>query len=192
MFDVPGLKERYARLVGWDGLWINYWTRVLPRKKGDGTLVIEDFDEHEERERANDVALMETGMTEPSSATPGQHPEPPPNTHTLGPRTHSGDKVAQVADAKAIRKADESHRLKRDEAEQKAKKNISSRHFVVLPTGLGRVLGGGHKWEPVIIAGVQDEVAAHTGLFIRGQNLDYDGLVERVGQKVLGWCETLR
>ncbi|KAG6827017.1 hypothetical protein H0H92_013537 [Tricholoma furcatifolium] len=72
-----------------------------------------------------------------------------------------------------------------------AEKVKSGRHFIVLPTGLPRDLGGSEKWEKVIIGGVDDEVAAHCGLFIRGQNLDYEGLVARVGQRVLEWCEKI-
>lgn len=87
------------------------------------------------------------------------------------------------ADAKSARKAE------RDEKDKDKAK--PGRHFIVLPTGLGQVLGGDKNWEKVLIGGVEDEVAAHTGLFIRGQNLDYDGLVERVGKKVLGWCEKI-
>jgi hypothetical protein len=34
---------------------------------------------------------------------------------------------------------------------------------------------------------VEDEVAAHCGLFIRAQNLDYDRFVERVGNVVKSW-----
>ncbi|KAI4518925.1 hypothetical protein K525DRAFT_241812 [Schizophyllum commune Loenen D] len=72
---------------------------------------------------------------------------------------------------------------------EKEGKRDKSYHFVVLPTGLGQILGGAEHWESVPIAGVDDEVAAHCGLFIRGQNLDYDGLVERVGRKVLEICD---
>jgi hypothetical protein len=80
---------------------------------------------------------------------------------------------------------------KEEKGKEKDKKTRGTHHFIVLPTGLGQVLGGGEKWEKVLIKGVEDEVAAHTGLFIPSQNLDYDGLVERVGAKVLGWCERL-
>jgi hypothetical protein len=82
---------------------------------------------------------------------------------------------------------------KQREAELKLKKKgvVPPRHFIVLPTGLGRTLGGSNKWESVVIGGVQDEVAAHCGLFIRTQNLDYDGFVENVGKRVLAWCETI-
>ena len=37
--------------------------------------------------------------------------------------------------------------------------------------------GGSEKWEEVWISHVENEAAAHCGLFIQGQNLEYDGLV---------------
>jgi hypothetical protein len=76
-------------------------------------------------------------------------------------------------------------KLKEKNKEEKGK------HFIVLPKGLGLVLGGIDKWERVIIGGVKDEVSAHTGLFKPDQNLGYDDLVERVEARILGWCENL-
>ncbi|KAE9402733.1 hypothetical protein BT96DRAFT_936980 [Gymnopus androsaceus JB14] len=74
-------------------------------------------------------------------------------------------------------------------AKDKDKNKVKTgRHFVVLPTGLGAILGGGDNWEKVVIEGVKDEVAAHCGLFIPGQNLDYEHLVQRVGFRVMEWC----
>ena len=68
-------------------------------------------------------------------------------------------------------------------------KTHSGHHFVVLPkAAFGLVLGGSEKWEKVSINGVEDEVTAHCSLFIQGQNLEYDGLVHRVGERILGWC----
>lgn len=52
-------------------------------------------------------------------------------------------------------------------------------------------MGGERCWEKVIIRGVEDEVAAHCGIFIREQNLDYDGFLGRVGAKVIQLCEAL-
>lgn len=58
-------------------------------------------------------------------------------------------------------------------------------HFITLP---GKVHSNcKNRWLRVRINGVQDEVAAHTGLFIRSQNLDYDAFVVRVGNVVKGW-----
>ncbi|KAL1711139.1 hypothetical protein EV121DRAFT_191282 [Schizophyllum commune] len=87
------------------------------------------------------------------------------------------------------REAEQKELAKRDKSGKEGKQRDKSYHFVVLPTGLGQILGGAEHWESVPIAGVDDEVAAHCGLFIRGQNLDYDGLVERVGRKVLEICD---
>ncbi|KZP17327.1 hypothetical protein FIBSPDRAFT_934031 [Athelia psychrophila] len=199
MFDVSDLKQRYARLVAWDGLWVNYWTETLPRKKvgkegkeDEAAAAGGELDDkaREMGDRENDAALLETGIAEPADTAYATAPSSPTSPT---PPTPSDIKAAQKA-AQKLEKA----RLKEEKAAEKAAKKdakkgiIPPRHFIVLPTGLGRALGGSEKWEPVIIAGVQDEVAAHCGLFIRDQNLDYDGLVERVGVRVLKWCETIR
>ncbi len=116
----------------------------------------------------NDAALVETGMAQQLSNS------------------------ARSSNS-SISTQDEEGRLKKlqKSREKEAKKGSVARHFIVLPTGLGKVLGGGDKWEKVLIHGVKDEVGAHTGLFIRGQNLEYDALVERVGNQVIAWCRTL-
>lgn len=61
----------------------------------------------------------------------------------------------------------------------------------MLPKGLGDRFGGMERWERVDIEGVEDEVAAHLGLFSPVQNLGYEGLVERVSWKILEWCGDL-
>jgi hypothetical protein len=75
-------------------------------------------------------------------------------------------------------------------AKKKMRKAVKkARHFVVRPSSRPEFNpAGAEKWELVSIGGVNDEVAAHCGLFIRGQNLDYEGLIERVGQKIVDWC----
>ncbi|KAK0447206.1 hypothetical protein EV421DRAFT_1789338 [Armillaria borealis] len=170
MFDPPELKARYTALVKWNsGLWVNYYTQTVPRVQEDGHV----------EEADNDVALLQTGMAETPSTT-----SPSTSVPELGPRTASETKAAKKDDEKRKKK------LKK-QREKEAKKGKVARHFVVLPTGLGQILGGGEKWENVLIEGVKDEVGAHCGLFIRGQNLDYDGLVDRVSRKIVGWCYTL-
>ncbi|KAK0460587.1 uncharacterized protein EV420DRAFT_1533068 [Desarmillaria tabescens] len=171
MFDPPELKARYTALVKWNGgLWVNYWTQTVPRAQEDG--YVEEAD--------NDVALLQTGM----AGTPSTSSNSSTSLPVLGPRTASETKLAKKDNEKHLKK------LKK-QREKEAKKGKVGRHFIVLPTGLGKVLGGGEKWEKVLIGGVKDEVGAHCGLFIRGQNLDYDGLVDRVSRKILGWCYTL-
>ncbi|KAJ7111377.1 hypothetical protein C8R44DRAFT_799402 [Mycena epipterygia] len=121
----------------------------------------------------------------------------------LSPTSSDPKAVAKVAKAaekerRGLEKAREKEVKKIQKQRAKEEKEARARskgkpghHFIVRPTGLGQILGGGDNWEKVVIGGVDDEVAAHCGLFIRGQNLDYDGLVERVGKGVLGWCETI-
>ncbi|RDB17313.1 hypothetical protein Hypma_001663 [Hypsizygus marmoreus] len=183
MFDPSGLKDRYTSIVEWQGgKWVNYWTQTIPRDGSDiDALATVDVD--------NDAALTQTGfpgIDEAPILVPDEDPSPPP---IYGPQTKS--------EAKADRQTKEKERKQAEKALKKEQKALSKkakgspgRHFIVLPTGLGQVLGGGDRWERVLIGGVEDEVAAHCGLFIRGQNLDYDGLVERVGTRILGWCES--
>ncbi|KAG7445324.1 uncharacterized protein BT62DRAFT_897963 [Guyanagaster necrorhizus] len=175
MFDPAGLKARYTALVKWNGgLWVNYWTQTVPRVQEDAHV----------HEADNDVALLQTGMAETLSITSSSSSSSLPS---LGPWTTSETKTKTKT---KVAKKDSGKHLKK-QRDKEAKKGKIGRHFIVLPTGLGRILGGGEKWEKVLIAGVRDEVGAHCGLFIRGQNMDYDGLVDRVSRKILGWCYTL-
>jgi hypothetical protein len=80
-----------------------------------------------------------------------------------------------------------SHIEKSDEALKKKR----GHHFIVLPTGLGRVLGGERCWEKVVIQGAEDEVAAHTSVFERERNLNYDALLGRVGMRIIQLCKDL-
>ncbi|TFK29494.1 hypothetical protein FA15DRAFT_752622 [Coprinopsis marcescibilis] len=66
------------------------------------------------------------------------------------------------------------------------------RHFVVLPTGLGQHIGGFERWEKVLVAGAQDEVEAHCGLFIPTKNLEYSTFVHRVADRILGWVDSAK
>jgi hypothetical protein len=230
MFDPSGLKDRYSQLVGWQGgLWVNYWTQTAPRPavKGEDVPEVDSDALMEKQDIAdNDVALLESGITNdvPASgpSTPSQPAADtsPPSTPLSAPpsplihtaRTKSEAAAADKAERKAVKDQEKAQKqaektrdkeLKKERKQREAEAKSASKaekdknkikaghHFIVLPTGLGQVLGGGGKWEKVLIEGVEDEVAAHCGLFIRGQNLDYDGLVERVGNKVLGWCEGL-
>jgi len=52
-------------------------------------------------------------------------------------------------------------------------KKRSPQHFIVLPWVMG------NRWQGIPIGGVEDEVEAHTGIFFRNKNFEYDGIVER-------------
>lgn len=170
-FDPTGLKERYVRLVGWqNGMWVNYWTQTPPKSTESGRPEHEDDKRKEEELAYNDLGLMESGIV----ATPA--------------KSESFSSSIEREWMREIGKL-EKHETKPDGKERKIK---GGRHFIILPTGLGRKFGGEGNWQKVVIGGVDDEVAAHCGLFIRGQNLDYDGLVDRVGQRILDWCGRLQ
>jgi len=160
MFDPIGLKDRYTRLVVWQGVWVNYWTQTVPEGKGGAKA---DETRANQQVADNDVALLQTNIL----------PSPDPSAAA---QTLNGSREQREAYVKS---------------EEKRSKARPGHHFVVLPTGFGEVLGGAKKWEKVLIEGAEDEVAAHCGLFIRDRNLDYDGLLERVGRRIFGWCEGL-
>ncbi|KAG7095656.1 hypothetical protein E1B28_006377 [Marasmius oreades] len=207
MFDPTGLTARYKRLVAWNGFWVNYWTVTLPKKDSDGSSPQPDHVPSMELETENDVVLLETGVADSVSLDSSTHSPPVPLSEATTPSLNSQGSTSQFNDGnEKERKKAEKEREKelkriRKEREKKAKiaakaaakanKERTGRHFVVLPTGLGAVLGGGDNWEQIVIGGVEDEVAAHCGMFIPGQNLDYEGLVERVGRRVIDWCEKL-
>ena len=177
MFDPLGLKTRYANLVEWQGgLWVNYWTQTIPRHRQ--SQASSGQDSHITTQTStellldNDNALLVNGIL--SSDAGDEH-------------TASEETMSQTApeDVEQQIKEAEKRKVKEKNKQEKGK------HFIVLPRGLGHVLGGVDKWERVIIGGVEDEVSAHTGLFRPDQNLDYEDLVERVEARILGWCEDL-
>ncbi|KAJ7450834.1 hypothetical protein FB451DRAFT_1285261 [Mycena latifolia] len=221
MFDPSGLKERYARLVAWPGgLWVNYWTQTLPRpaKEGEHAKKLDKEEEEADNDVAllqtgmTSMSTVDSYATADTSLSPSASSFSPSLTSTatslssapsLSPASSDPKALAKAAKAeqkerRALEKAREKdlkkiqkQRAKEEKEERARTKGKPGHHFIVRPTGLGQVLGGGEKWEKVVIGGVDDEVAAHCGLFIRGQNLDYDGLVERVGKRVLEWCEVI-
>ncbi|KAF9078460.1 hypothetical protein BDP27DRAFT_1396774 [Rhodocollybia butyracea] len=211
MFDPSGLKDRYKALVAWDGLWVNYWTITDLKPIADEPNRSEERKEKESYQLDdNNEALVETGIAESLAEVSDPEPLPysPPHSSSpeepvlLGPKT----KAQVKADAKISekeRKVQDKEQKKREKEHEKQRKVSQKdaankykgkvgRHFVVLPTGLGAILGGSDHWEKVVIGGVDDEVAAHCGLFIPGQNLDYERLVERVGLRVIEWCNMIR
>ena len=176
MFDPPGLKSRYSHLEKWDGLWVNYWTQT----PSDPTSGPGEEEEAEMGERLdNDDALVMNGVI---SSTDGP----------ISPRSSLSSAPPSPASSNSSTRSSfssPSGKLKKGRQSEPSKKK--GHHFVVLPNGIGRNLGGWDKWESVVIRGVKDEVAAHTGLFIPEQNLEYDDLIERVGTKVLVWCQII-
>ncbi|KAJ3921601.1 hypothetical protein F5877DRAFT_88694 [Lentinula edodes] len=142
----------------------------------------------------NDEALIGAGIANPSENPLGSFQsfiEPSPSSgNSILPDIVPEAPVERKKEMKEIQKNQKVAQKERDTHAKAAIKDKSKgeRHFVVLPTGLGAILGGGDHWEQVVIGGVDDEVAAHCGLFIPEQNIDYAKLVERVGLRIIEWC----
>ncbi|KAJ7644969.1 hypothetical protein FB45DRAFT_301304 [Roridomyces roridus] len=163
MFDPSGLNDRYTRLVTWPGgMWVNYWTQTPHRGEADAARV-----DSTSTSQSNSPSL--TSLSPPSPASSSL---PSISSNSLSP--------------KELKKREKQLAKEQKKAKEKELKKHRPHHFVVLPTGLG--LGGSDKWEPVVIS-VEDEVKAHTGIFMRDLNREYEELVDRVGRRVLGWWE---
>ncbi|KAF8869632.1 hypothetical protein CPB84DRAFT_1914865 [Gymnopilus junonius] len=190
MFDPPGLKSRYSRLVDWEaggGLWVNYWTTTVPRTQ-------RTHHDHAHQTHAQNVSDVEWTSVERLDNDDALRANGILSTHEIDSLGHSaalgtpsvGNQQLESPQKIFDEEAKEANREKKS-----ARKSKAHRHFVVLPNGLGSVLGGIDKWENVPIAGVEDEVSAHTGLFIPEYNLDYESLVAKVANRVLGWCQCI-
>lgn len=182
MFDPLGLKTRYAHLVEWQGgLWINYWTQTVPHTvqnqpaSEQSSHITMHTSSTTESLLDNDNALLVNGVI--PSGVGEEHTAR--EVETTKSQTTSQDIEKQIKQTKTSKSKEKN-------------KQEKGKHFIVLPKGLGQVLGGVDKWERVIIGGVEDEVSAHTGLFKPNQNLGYEDLVERVEARILGWCENLQ
>lgn len=182
MFDPLGLKSRYAHLVEWKGgLWVNYWTQTPPR------LVQKQASSSNEILLDNDEALLTNGIIS-SGSSDGLGT---PDGGELQQSSSQPAEIPRPQDTPKQNKQAGKSKVKRKNKQEKGQELKSGKHFIVLPVGVGRILGGIDKWEQVLVGGVEDEVSAHTGLFMPNRNLDYEGLVERVEAKILDWCENL-
>ena len=209
MFDPPGLTARYKLLTGWHGgKWINYWTETKHRskKKGPEQGSGSGGNEHEEMTLSrrssvssagwmdNDTALITNGIV--TSPAIGNAADSLSETSSVLSSSSSATSESRTNDPEVrslVRKEgkEEDPWAKFLKKAEKGTKPKRGHHFVVLPHGIGERFGGKDNWECVEIGGVEDEVNAHLGLFIPGRNLDYEGLVDRVGTKVLSWFENL-
>ncbi|KAL0579905.1 hypothetical protein V5O48_002076 [Marasmius crinis-equi] len=201
MFDPSGLTNRYKRLVAWNGFWVNYWTTAMP----SGSPSSSPSSSRSSSPTSDQVhaALLEPDseaaarMLQSSFGESSSHPSSP--RHSRDSSTSSLFSTSSQSVEGERRTAEtyppRPNKLRRDSptpsSTPKPVKEKTGRHFVVLPNGVGAVLGGFDKWEKVDVAGAQDVVAAHCGIFFPNQNLEYEALVDRVGRRVLDWCEKL-
>jgi len=87
-------------------------------------------------------------------------------------------KEAKKAQQQAIKDAQA-----RAKAEKKANQPDEPHHFITLPFGVAKQ----NEWIRVKVDGVDDEVAAHCGIFFPAENSEYDWLVEDARERVERW-----
>lgn len=190
MFDPLGLKSRYTYLVDWrGGLWVNYWTQTVPRLVQNQPASAESSQMRKSL-LDNDIISSSVDDFELAASKAGNlHQISNPSMRNASSQPAESEMRPQDI-VKQMKKA-EKLTLKEQIKQGKTQGSKPGKHFIVLPKGLGQALGGTDKWEQVLIEGVEDEVSAHTGLFIPHQNLDYEGLIDRVKARILDWCENL-
>ena len=184
MFDPPGLRSRYAELERWNGgKWVNFWTEVPARSDPNSTS--KDSSEHNDDVEAS---------VEASNIIPHNTAEIPAMAEA---DTEDRNGHAQSQASEERKQASVTLRRQREHERAHPACSRPARHFIVLPhargartgtSAAGLHFGSREKWEKVEIDGVEDEVSAHTGLFIRARNTRYDELVRRVAGLVAAWC----
>ncbi|KAJ7624445.1 hypothetical protein FB45DRAFT_83027 [Roridomyces roridus] len=197
MFDPSGLKDRYTRLVAWPGgVWVNYWTHTPQRGEAgpaDSGILRVDSASTSQSDVSSFASLSPTPSsllsTSSNSLSSNSLSSNSLSTNSLSTNSLSSTSLSPK-ELKKLEKqaAKEEKKAQRAHEKELKKHKHGAHHFVVLPTSLG--LGGSDKWEPVVIS-VDDEVKAHTGIFMRDLNRGYEELVERVAGRVMGWCEVL-
>jgi hypothetical protein len=216
MFDPAELWERYNKLERWNGAWVNFWTETVGNGEtneeaggtqdgkwierwstGDGrTLVVggregavsQSVRIEDEFERAmKKAAEKERRRRDKEESTRKKAEE----KLRLKAEKQERERLERERE-KAIKEGREPPpeiSLKSADSspasEQKPPSNdrVNPQHFITLPWT------SKDRWLRVKVAGVEDEVAAHCGIFIRSQNLQYEDFVARVGRVVLGWLQ---
>ncbi|KAK1215994.1 hypothetical protein PQX77_021395 [Marasmius sp. AFHP31] len=198
MFDPSGLANRYKRLVAWNGLWVNYWTTTYPKGGSDSSSSSPSSSRSSSPtanqvhaallEPDNDVAarMLENSLADRSSMGSSRRSHGSSSPSLISHDSYDSSIERDPARTNRLQKGKES-----TSATPKPPKEKTGRHFIVLPTGMGSVFGGFDKWEKVVVSGADDVVAAHCGIFMPDQNLEYGELIERVARRVFDWCEKI-
>jgi len=216
MFDYSELWERYKKLERWNGVWVNFWTETVGHDETNWDNGWAQDGKWVERWGTGDRRALIVGgrgdAVSPSVVIENEF------ERAMKKATEKERKKREKEESKR-REQEEKLRLKAEKQERarlklEAEKAIkegrepppevrvkpadspspneqtstsndraSPQHFITLPWS------SKDRWLKVKITGVEDEVAAHCGLFIRGQNLQYDEFVARVGRVVLGWLQ---
>jgi hypothetical protein len=215
MFDYAELWERYDKLGRWDGAWVNFWTETVGNGEANGQRDGVQDGRWVEKWSTSDGHTLAIGHTlavgrRGGAVSPGSMIEDEferAMKRAAEKERKRRDKEDSIRREKEEKQERDRLKMEREKAtkegrgappeieinptapssssEQTSTSNdcASPQHFITLPWS------SKDRWLKVKIAGVEDEVAAHCGLFIRGQNLQYDDFVERVGCVVLGWLQ---
>jgi len=216
MFDYSELWERYNKLERWNGAWVNFWTETVGHDETNGENGWTQDDKWVERwTTANGSALVVGkggGAISPSVVIENEF-------ERAMKKAAEKDRKKREKEESKRREKEEKLRFKAEKQERERLKlegekaidegrqpppeirikptdsssptgqastsndKASPQHFITLPWS------SKDRWLKVKVSGVEDEVAAHCGLFIRSQNLQYDDFVARVGRVVLGWLQ---
>jgi len=216
MFDYKDLWERYNKLERWNGAWVNFWTETGRHGETDDESGGTQDGKWNERLITGDghalVVGRRDGAVSPSVVIESEFERAMKKaTEKERKRREKAESMRRAKEEKLRLKAEKQEQERLQVEREKAiredrevppeiiiKPTNSSppsdqtstssgragpQHFITLPWS------SQERWLKVRIAGVEDEVAAHCGLFIRSQNLQYDEFVARVGRVVLGWLQ---
>lgn len=213
MFDYSELWERYNKLERWNGAWVNFWTeaiehgqtnaenggaqddkwvetydgRALVVGRRDGTVSASVVIENEFERAMKKATEKERKKREKEESKRRDKEE----KLRLKAEKEEQERL-KLEEEKAIKEGREPPPEIRTKPSEPSSSGVqtstshdkaNSLHFITLPWS------SKDRWLKVKVTGVDDEVAAHCGLFIRSQNLQYDDFVARVGRVVLGWLQ---
>jgi len=216
MFDYRDLWERYNKLQQWNGAWVNFWTETPgdggTNEESGGTqdgkwterwstdnghplvvgrreravspsVVIEDEFERamkkatEKERKRREKEESKRREKEEKLRLKAEKEEQERRRVEMENAIREGQEVTPEISIKPADSPPPSGQTSTDNGRE------GPQHFITLPWS------SKERWLKVKITGVEDEVAAHCGLFIRTQNLEYDDFVARVGRVVLGWLQ---
>jgi len=216
MFDYSELWERYNKLERWNGAWVNFWTETVGQDESIGENAGAQDGKWVERWSTSDGRALVVGgrggAVSPSVIIEDEFERAMKKaTEKERKKRDKEESVRRKKEEKLQLKAEKQERerlqMERETAiregrepppeirtkptdsspssEQMSSSNDrrSPQHFITLPWS------SKDRWLKVKVNGVEDEVAAHCGLFIRSQNPQYDDFVARVGRVVLGWLQ---
>lgn len=204
MFEPRELIQRYKVLEEWNMPWVNYWTVTIER-----TVMEDPMDEKPTHvdSSGKDFSRVESPVPVGNYASIGELYEDlesagrgEPSDRTGSSQiSHSSDasehlkppdgfvRTSSNSSQQSIEQGKDSKHDTGDSGRSAPKPKVTKPHHFITTPSHHLHARSVDKWEKVPVRGVKDEVAAHCGIFILSQNLDYTEFVENVATKVIGW-----